>query len=60
MLNFDKKVHMGKHISEVRKRVLKIINGLKIIRRKLSFKQAVTLVTTQLLCLSFTMPRVLG
>jgi len=35
------------HVSEVRNWILKLLNGLKIIRRKLSLKQLLTIVTSQ-------------
>jgi len=41
------------HIRELRKRILKTIGGLKILRRKLTFKQAVTVVTSQALSILY-------
>lgn len=50
---FDHCLRWDRHINELKKRVLRVINGLKIIRRKLTFKQAVTLVTAQVLSIVY-------
>jgi len=44
---------MGQAYLQSQKRVPKIVNGLKIIRRKVTFKQAVTLVTAQILLIIY-------
>jgi len=41
------------HIRDLRKRILRIIGGLKILRRKLTFNQAVTIVTSQALSILY-------
>lgn len=40
---FDYRLKWNEHIHELRRRTVCIINGLRIIRRKLSFKQSVAL-----------------
>jgi len=49
----DHRLCWDKHISELRKRVIRILNGLKIIRRKLTLKQATTIVTSQALSILY-------
>lgn len=43
----DYKLNWSQHIVEVRNKILKLLNGLKIIRRKLDLKQTMTIVTSQ-------------
>jgi len=50
---FDHRLKWDTHIKDLRKRIIRIINGLKIIRRKLTFKQAITIVTSQALSILY-------
>jgi len=49
----DAKLKWDSHIAQLRKRITRVLNGLKIIRRKLNFKQAITIVTTQALSILY-------
>jgi len=49
----DPKLKWDCHVKELRKKITGIINGLRIIRRKLSFKQAITVVTSQALSILY-------
>jgi len=50
---FDYRLKWNEHIHELRRRTVCIINGLRIIRRKLSFKQSVPAVTAQALSIIY-------
>jgi len=49
----DDKLKWDSHVKELRKRIVRIINGLKIIRRKLALKQAINVVTAQALSILY-------
>lgn len=49
----DHRLRWDKHINELRTRVIRILNGLKIIRRKLTLKQATAVVTSQALSILY-------
>jgi len=49
----DDRLKWDVHIYELRKRILKVIGGLRIIRRKLTFRQAVTIVMSQVLSILY-------
>jgi len=49
----DAKLKWDSHIAQLRTRITRVLNGLKIIRRKLNFKQAITIVTAQALSILY-------
>jgi len=49
----DDKLKWDAHVKELRKRIVKITSGLKLIRRKLNLKQAINIVTAQALSILY-------
>jgi len=50
---FDQKLEWGPHIDNLKKKMTSINNGIKLIRRKLSKNQAITVVTAQALSILY-------
>lgn len=50
---FDHRLKWDIHISELGLRITRILNGLKIIRRKLTLKRATTIITAQALSIMY-------
>jgi len=52
-VTFDKSLSWRAHVDELKKKIATVQGGIKLIRRKLNFKQTLVIVTAQALCILY-------